>query len=273
MKMYEDADLPKRAVGKWAARNAPVEKTDYNRWRGDLGEEQARHSRQGYYGNITFIDEQVGKILETLEERGMLENTVILVCADHGDMLGDHHMWRKTYAYEASARIPFMLRWPKGFSDAKRGQVLSQPVELRDVLPTFMEAASTSVERRLDGRSLFELVRGETDSWRPFLDLEHAQCYHPDNYWHALTDGREKFVFHVRSGEEQLFNLENDPNELDDLAPQSAHQKRLAFWRKRLVDFYAERGEPFVVNGKLASGRKSELHSPHYPKWDEPKKG
>ncbi|MFC1806608.1 arylsulfatase, partial [Planctomycetota bacterium] len=130
-KLYEDADLPKAHVGAWAERHAlRGKKIGRSSWRGDLGAEQVRRSRQGYYGNVTFIDEEVGRILAELEARGRLDSTLILFTADHGDMLGDHHLWRKTYAYEASARIPMLVRWPDSLS-ARRGQVLDQPVELR----------------------------------------------------------------------------------------------------------------------------------------------
>jgi hypothetical protein len=106
-KRYQDAQLPERVIGAWAERHAQWGKPYRNDlWQGDLGAEKVRQARQGYYGNVSFIDEQIGRMLEVLEKRGLLENTLILYTADHGDMTGDHHLWRKTYAYEASARIP-----------------------------------------------------------------------------------------------------------------------------------------------------------------------
>ena len=81
------------------------------------------------------MDEQIGRILEALEKRGWLDETLILFTSDHGDMTGDQNLWRKSYAYEPSAHIPMMMRWPTGLVSARRGSVMSQPVELRDVLP------------------------------------------------------------------------------------------------------------------------------------------
>ena len=271
--LYEDADLPKAVIGKWAERYAPVEDPEnYNAWHGDFGEAQVRHSRQGYYGNITFIDEEIGRILETLEDLGLHENTLVVYTADHGDMTGDHHLWRKTYAYEASARIPMLLRWPKGLVSAERGQVIAKPVELRDVFPTFMDAASTSVDTELEGRSMLDLVRGKTDEWRPYIDLEHDLCYSRLNHWNGLTDGRMKYIFHALDGEEQLFDLENDPGELTDLAPDPPHTKELQVWRSRMVAHLEERGDAFVKNGKLALRPESILHSPNYPGYEDLKK-
>lgn len=263
-RMYEDAEIPAAVVGDWAD-PAPGNPENHTLWRGNLGPEQVRRSRIGYYGSVSFIDEQIGRILSTLEQQGLLDRTLILFTADHGDMLGDHHLWRKTYPYEASARIPMVIRWP-GSLDARRGQVLPQPVELRDVLPTFLDAAGIPVEAgAFDGRSLLELVRGRTSGWREVLDLEHARCYEPSHGWNALTDGRIKYIFHSHTGREQLFDLQDDPGERHDLAADPAHRKSLETWRARLVKHLSERGEPFVRNGQLVSPRPFVLYSPNYP--------
>ncbi len=264
-RMYEDAPLPAARVGKWATRYAPKSDETENLWHGDLGAEQVRRSRQGYYGSVSFLDEQIGRILEALEKRGLLEETLIVFAVDHGDMTGDHHLWRKSYAYETSARIPMMMRWPAGLISSARGQVLRETVELRDVLPTFCDAAGVTVPEAVDGRSLLPLASGKKDGWRPYLDLEHDVCYNVSNHWNALTDGKRKYIYHARDGEEQLFDLEKDPAELDDLAPLPAHEAELRRWRERMVNHLAERGEKWVRGGRLIPRPESILHSPNYP--------
>jgi arylsulfatase A-like enzyme len=193
-KRMGDRDIPKASVGKWAAKYAPRSGPKDDIWHGDLGSEQVRHSRRGYYGSIEFIDEQIGRILEVLEKRGWLEQTLILFTSDHGDMTGDHHLWRKSYAYEASAHIPMAMRWPAGLVSAKRGQVLSQPVELRDVLPTFLDAANAPPKTKLDGQSMLSLLRSGNPQWREYIDLEHGVCYSRENNWNGFTDGRTKYI-------------------------------------------------------------------------------
>ncbi|MDI6829585.1 MAG: sulfatase-like hydrolase/transferase, partial [Armatimonadota bacterium] len=90
--MYSEADMPKPYIGNWAEKFAKkADPQNYSLWYGDLGIKQVRRSRRGYYGSISFIDEQVGRILKALENRGMLENTLILFTSDHGDMQGDHY--------------------------------------------------------------------------------------------------------------------------------------------------------------------------------------
>jgi len=266
--MYKDADLPERVLGDWCQRHAQLGKPPSDSlWQGDLGPEKPREARIGYYGNVTFIDEQVGRMLEVLDERGQLDNTLILFTADHGDMLGDHHMWRKTYGYEASARIPMLVRWPSSLCRGKRGQVISQPVELRDILPTFLDAAGVRFEPDwFDGRSMLELARGRTEGWRPYIDLEHSTCYHPSNNWTGLTDGRFKYIYYAPEGRQQLFDLKNDPHETRDLAGASEHRETLLTWRRHMIDHLSERGEPFVVDGDLGLRPKRTLYSPNFPR-------
>ena len=267
-KMYRDVDLPQRVLGDWCERHAQRGKPHSDSlWQGDLGPEKPREARAGYYGNVTFIDEQIGRMLDVLDKRGWLENTLILYTADHGDMLGDHHLWRKTYGYEPSARIPMLIRRPGCLGATERGQVISQPVELRDILPTFLDAAGVACDpAQFDGRSMLELVRGNTDGWRETIDMEHSTCYAKENNWTGLTDGRFKYIYYAPDGRQQLFDLENDPDETRDLSSVPEHQETLRAWRRRMVDHLAERGEPFVVGGDLGIRPERTLHSPNYPR-------
>ncbi len=265
--MHADSDVPPAAIGEWASINdRKAARTEHTLWRGNLGPEQARRSRRAYYGSVSFVDEQIGRILEALAARGLTDKTLIVFTADHGDMLGDHHLWRKTYAYEGSARIPVLVRWPAGLP-AQSCQVTGEPAELRDMLPTFLEAAgATSEQAAFDGRSLLGPVRGESASWREYIDLEHNRCYGGSEHWNALTDGRAKYVFHSVSGREQLFDLQADPGELHELSPEPAHRQGLEAWRARMVEHLRPRGEAFVRDGTLVSPRKDMLYSPLFPK-------
>ncbi len=265
LKRYADADLPKASVGKWAAKFAPRSGPEDDIWHGDLGEAAVRSSRQGYYGSVEFVDEQIGKILEALEKRGWLEQTLIVFTSDHGDMTGDHLLWRKSYPYEASARIPMSLHWPEGLVTAKRGQVLSQPVELRDILPTFLDAAGAPSKVKLDGESLLSVLRGGKPKWRDYIDLEHGVCYSPENNWTAFTDGRMKYIHHAFHGEKQLFDLKNDPGELNDLAGDPKFEAPLRQWRQRMVEHLSIRGERWVKGGRLQTRKEPIPRSPNFP--------
>lgn len=263
--LYRDRPIPERFLGDWCAPYKRRSGTSDSIWHGDMGADATRNSRAGYYGNVTFIDEQVGRILAALEAKNLLEETLIMVIADHGDMLGDHHHWRKTYGYEGSARIPFLVRWPEGLASGQRGQVCPEAVELRDVLPTFLDAAGIGGAEDMDGKSVLPLLNGKTSEWRPFIDLEHDICYDKKNHWSAVTDGRTKYIFHAFNGDEMLFDLVNDPGECVNLAGQVEQASLLAEWRDRLISHLRERGDAWVKDGQLQLRPESMLHSPNYP--------
>jgi arylsulfatase A-like enzyme len=263
--MYRDTALPKAQVGAWAARYEQPSSGRPDIWHGKLSGEQIRESRRGYYACITHVDDQIGRILETLEKRKMLEETLILFTSDHGDMTGDHNLWRKSYAYQASVRIPMLVRWPQGLVAAKRGVRIEAPVEIRDIFPTFLDAAGTSPARPLDGESLLKLCRDPQSTWRETIDLEHDICYSPRNNWNALTDGKMKYIFHAYDGEEQLFDLRQDPHETRDLAGDAASAPALQAWRQKMVQHLAPRGDFYVKGGQLALRPQGRNRSPNFP--------
>jgi len=264
-RMYEDAALPAAQVAGWAARYAERSGPGNELWHGRLSAGEIRRSRQGYYASTSFVDEQIGRVLEALEKRKLLEETVILFISDHGDMLGDQNLWRKSYGYEQSAHIPMLMRLPSAMGLQAAGRVMDNPVELRDILPTVLDAAGAPIPASVEGRSLLELVRIQGKGWREYIDLEHDICYGPGNHWNGLTDGKWKYLYHAQQGEEQLFHLETDPHELTDLSGQAQHAARLQVWRTRLAAHLEERGPAWVKDGKLVPRPQGLLFSPNFP--------
>jgi len=107
---YIDEELPAPRLGEWSSmHDDPITAADPNAWRGRMADRDIHRARAGYYGEVSFIDTQVGRLINHLSRfhRQAFQNTWILFASDHGDMLGDHHLWRKTYAYEGSTRIPY----------------------------------------------------------------------------------------------------------------------------------------------------------------------
>ena len=243
---------------------------------GHIDEGEVAISRQMYYANVAFVDEWIGKIIETLRNQSLLDNTIILFTADHGDMLGDHYRWRKILPYESSSKVPMILWWPPSFEKkyggivgVARGTRKMEVVELRDIFPTFLRAADLPIPSSLNGSALFDLLRGDEEptKWRSYLGLEHTPACNATFHWSALTDGKVKYIFRAAFSEEQLFDLVNDPHEMTNLAHQPAWQSTLLAWRQRLVDqfVFEERGEHWLINGILQRRVKAVLYSPHYP--------
>ena len=141
---YAGKTLPEPVVGDWAPRFDRVTKgidpeVMLNR-RARLDRETLHYCRAAYYGLINHVDAQVGRLLQYLRDARLLENTLVLYTADHGEMLGDHHMFSKARAFEGSARVPFLLRAPRSMG-LPAGVTVDQPVGLQDVMPTLLDAA------------------------------------------------------------------------------------------------------------------------------------
>ncbi|MGM9802918.1 MAG: arylsulfatase [Muribaculaceae bacterium] len=267
---YNGVAMPPAAHGEWS-NSIGANLTDPSKNKeaafGQFSPEYVDNSRRHYYAAITFIDEQVGRLIEALKRKGMYDNTLIIFTSDHGDMMGDHNMWRKTYAYEGSAAIPMILKVPSAMKVAKpRGSVIDAPVELRDILPTMLDVAGDTVPEGMDGASMLTLLRSDNAPWRRYIDFEHATCYSDRNYWVALTDGHLKYIWFVPTGEEQLFDLDRDAQETNNLVDNKKYKKQLADLREAMVQHLSERGDQWVKDGKLVTHTNKVLYSPNYPK-------
>ena len=183
--------------------------------------------------------------------------------------MGDHFHWRKTYAYEGSARVPFILSYPESWN-LPRGQVIEEVVELRDIMPTFLEAAGVEIPDSVDGVSLLQLARGQKEGWRSFIQGEHTICYTHEHGMQYVTDGREKYIWFHHTGKEQFFDLVHDPYECHDLSGDPAAQARIEVWRRRLAEIDERRGDPRGQAGRLVPQPEGALRlSPNYYRWKE----
>jgi choline-sulfatase len=182
----------------------------------------------GYFGLVSFLDEQIGKILDVLSETGLTGTTRVIYTSDHGDNLGARGLWGKATMYEESVGIP-MLVAGEGVSAAT---VCGTPVTLCDVSATILDAVGASEameELRLPGTSLLGLAS------QPSIDrtvLSEFHTYGPDAFY-MLRDLRHKFVYYV-DAPPQLFELELDPEELTDLGTASSQARQRAVLEARL---------------------------------------
>ena len=250
---YMNRDLPEPYVGEWARiyegprRGLPVE----NQWRVFLDPAVMKQYRAGYYGSISHIDEQIGRILwavslKEIEER---KNTIVVFTSDHGEMLGDHQWLRKRSAYEPSARIPFLFNFPASMG-IDQEKTLSEPVELMDVMPTLLDAAGLAIPGTVEGRSLLPLLMGKNDGWREYLHGECSDVPSSGSGMQYLTDRRRKYIWLPGQGREQYFDLENDPREMVDLIGKPERGEEIALWRERLIRELTGRPEGFT-DGKI----------------------
>lgn len=250
---FIDRDLPKPEIGDWAERHARDARypLDVNAWRGTLPEHIVHRARAAYFAYLAFLDAQIGRLVERLQRSGMLDDTLIVFTSDHGEMLGDHHLWRKTYAYEASARVPLIAVAP-GSMNVERNVECDALVGWEDIMPTFLQAAETDQPESVEGHSVLELLKDPSGTLRPHYHGEHAPCYHPENANQFLTDTRWKYIWNPINGEEQLFDLQADPHECADLARKEPDV--LAHWRQTMARQLAGRQEQLSDGTQLRTG-------------------
>jgi len=231
---FIDREIPGPAVGDWAARHAEQAgyPLDVNSWRGAIAPHLNQRARAAYFAYLAYLDAQVGRLSRLL--RTSAPNTFLLFTSDHGEMLGDHNLWRKTYAYEASARIPFVTRMPPSM-EGERNREIAEVVGWENIMPTFLQLAGADVPASVEGRSVVPLLRGEATGWRPHYHGEHSPCYDPENANQFLTDARWKYIWNPITGEEQLFDLSVDPMECHDLAGVPANAETLEDWRRKMA--------------------------------------
>ncbi|MEQ8789035.1 MAG: sulfatase-like hydrolase/transferase [Pirellulaceae bacterium] len=179
--------------------------------------------KAAYYAMIEHIDHQLGRIVDALEETGQRENTIILFHSDHGELLGDHGLiFKGCRFFEGAVHVPLMFSCPKRFQANLQSDAL---VELVDMAPTLLEAAGIQTPKAMQGRSLAPILTGQAD---PSIHREIVVCDFNDSVGYSPVqrptqatmtfDGRYKMVmYHRENGLGELFDLEEDPGEFDNL--------------------------------------------------------
>ncbi len=195
------------------------------------GLEDLRKMRRHYYAKISTVDEQVGKILDALDRRGLTEETVIVFCSDHGDMVGDHKLPYKWLMYEPVVRVPLIVVDP---IEGEGGQTVEGNVSLIDLGPTLLDLAGLEVPEGLEGRSL-----------RPALSAPEtfpgqAYVYCENNYLTMIRDDAWKLVHYAGEAYGELYCLEDDPHELENLWEQPEHREVRDALKEKLFEWHLE---------------------------------
>ncbi|MBF0196541.1 MAG: sulfatase [Planctomycetes bacterium] len=198
--------------------------------------EEARKCKQAYYASISFVDAQVGRLMKALEDRGLMENTLIVAWSDHGYFLGEKGLWYKRKTFERSLRAPLIIAGP---GIKKGGQVVRQPVELLDMYPTIVDQVGDAIPDYLEGRSLTALMENPKAQWgKPAISqvsrnkegwgftLRNQRWRYVE--WNAGKDGRELYD-HNKDPEEKM-NLAKHPEYSETVKALSAQMKPYTLW-------------------------------------------
>ena len=196
------------------------DKPAYVRERPPLSEEQRRSiraTREGKLETLQTVDDMVGNLLRTLGEMGRLENTYVFYLTDNGFLLGEHRLKGKWLPYEESISTPLIVRGPG--VEAGSTQALASNV---DLAPTIAELASAEPPHDPDGRALTPLLEGRDPTWRDAALLETRGGPAPD--WTGVRTERYSYV-EYKTGEKELYDLEADPYQLENLAGQRPEEQ------------------------------------------------
>ena len=180
-----------------------------------------------YYGLVTYADNNVGRVVSAISENGLDENTRVAYVVDHGDSMGSRSLWGKSTMFEESAGIPLILKGP----DIPKGKVVSTPVSLADFYPTLLQAVGIPSDDSLPGGSLLEIASAPDDDQRLVFSEYHGAGSTSAVF--MLRQGAFKYI-HYTGFPGELFNLENDPEELVNLIDDPGHQERIATFENTL---------------------------------------
>ena len=243
----EKLDVPALPEGVKAERQEAIAKGIKGKARHLIDDEQMmRDLTAQYFGHITNVDDNLGRVLNYLDGSGLADNTILVFSADHGNMLGDHGKWFKGVMYEGSSRVPLIIRAGKNTRYAKlmnQGKVVEQVVESIDVMPTLLEMLDIDLPSGMQGQSLLPLTAGKAKGWKNTAFSQRTDyMFRQDNF---------KLILSAK-GEAELYDLNADPAEHHNLANTPEYQQRVTDMRKAISDWQADKPAPISVAGLQA---------------------
>jgi choline-sulfatase len=213
--------------------------------------EKVRIALAAYYGMVSFLDDNIGQILRALEAAGLADTTRIVYSTDHGDNLGNRHMWGKSVHYEEAAAIPMIVAGP----GIPAGKTCKTPVTLVDIYPTIVRSVGIepdAQDKALPGQSLVEIANAPCDPERVAFGEYHAAASITAMY--LVRKGRWKYIHHV-GFQPELFDLETDPGETRDLGTDPAHAATVAMMEAELRKII----DPEAVNARAFADQEAKI--------------
>lgn len=228
--MYNGVPIPKPSTFDDDMKGYPGKPRFFNTARNKIGTVQNENSvrsleelAKDYYAGLTAVDDNLGKVLAYLESTGELDDTAILHSSDHGFFLGEWRLYDKRLMHEPSIRTPAMIRYPKKFTPGTR---VDEMVLNIDFAPTLLELAGVPVPQAMQGKSLVPLAQGKRPQWRQDWMYEYFDYRGTDEIMpcRGIRTARYKYIhYYLEPQEHELYDLANDPGELNNLCGQAAH--------------------------------------------------
>jgi choline-sulfatase len=193
----------------------------------DAPDEIVRKGRELYYGLTQWLDEEVGKVLRALRDSVAADNTVVIYTTDHGENMGEHGLWWKNCMYEHASRVPLIVSWPSRW---KGGERRTQACSLVDVVQTIAEIGGAAVPGDWNGDSMVRWLDNAKSDWKDVAVSEYY-AHNIASGFAMIRMGRYKYVYHTAAdanhpAERELYDLESDPGEFQNLAEQAKYKRR-----------------------------------------------
>ncbi|MCB1715467.1 MAG: choline-sulfatase, partial [Candidatus Competibacteraceae bacterium] len=229
----------------------------------EISDEEIRNARRAYYGNVSYIDDCFGQLLDVLRATGLDKNTLILFTSDHGDMLGEHGLWYKMTFREWACRVPLMVYAPGRYAAHR----VTQPVSHVDILPTLLDlAGGMEPVEPVAGHSLQGLLEGGQEAREVIGEYTGEGCIAP-----LLMIRREQYKYvYCEVDPPQLFDLASDPLECDNLAAKPEYQALAAAFQTEVL----QRWDPVALRQQVLQDQKRRRFLAHtlsqgaYQSWD-----
>jgi len=248
--MYDldDIELPESFDAPQALKNTPpgnshnLTNTAGVNWTKD----QCRDYLRRYYGYVSYLDDQMARVMNALKSSGQHDDTIVVFTSDHGDMMCEQGLiYKHTFnGYDALMNVPLIVQWP---GHIKPGSVHEGLASHIDLLPTLLELAGRDIPEGLDGKSMADVLTGDADMARDrvFCDVNNNGLMMREGRWKfvlnaALSDG--EFVRKI----DELYDLESDPHEITNLALEPEHQERVEAMRQRIFEWLDEVEYPYA---------------------------
>ncbi len=218
------ADVPKPALGS------------FRPFQNQMSEQHHREAIQAYYASISFMDAQVGRLLDALDQSGLSDHTIIVFTSDHGYHLGDHGLWQKQSLFEQSARVPLIISAPS----MPKGQVVHEPVGLVDLYPTLVSLCDVSTTEKAQGQDLTPMLRDASATGRGYALTQVVRAVGPKakpspTLGYSIRTARYRYTqWNAGKAGEELYDYETDPEEKRNLAASAEHADIVAQLRDQL---------------------------------------
>ena len=205
---------------------------------------------QDYLRTIQSVDDGVGEILDYLEENGLSENTIVVYTSDQGFYLGEHGWFDKRFMYEESFRTPILMKYPK---EIKAGTAIDQMIQNLDFAPTFLDYAGVEISKEIQGESFRNLVNGKVSEWRDAIYYTYYEFpgeHHVKRHYGVRTDQYKLIHFYYDIDAWELYDLENDPSEMNNIYDDPSYKEVVENMHDRLDEMRNKYGDSDELNAR-----------------------